>query len=133
MRLPTNSRGSERRGGSLVSLLLVVTLLGACSDSGTVVRASGLDDSDVDSVVVTPATARLDDVGEVQTFVATPLNAAGDTLSVTVAWSSSDVAVATLDQSGDATARGPGQVDVTAQAGGVTGTAVLTVAPVVGS
>jgi len=133
MRRSTTSRGSERRGGSLASLLLVATLLGACGDSGTVVRAPGVGDSDVDSVAVTPATARLDQVGEVQTFVATPLNAAGDTLSVTVDWSSSDVAVATLDQSGDATARGPGQVDITAEAGSVNGTAVLTVAPVVGS
>jgi uncharacterized protein YjdB len=126
-------RRRVRRGGSLVALLGAATLLGGCSDtgSGTLVGAPGADESEVDSVAVSPATARLDQVGQIQPFQAAPLNAAGDTLAVEVAWSSSDVAVATISQDGEATARGPGQVDVTATAGTVTGQAVLSVAPVV--
>lgn len=115
-----------------VSLAAAVAALGGCGEGGTVVLGPGTGAPTVDSIAVSPTTARLTAVGETQPFTATAFDAAGDTVAVEVTWSSADVGVATLNQSGLATATGPGQTDVTATAGGATGTAVLTVELVVG-
>ncbi len=82
----------------------------------------------VDSIEVSPNTAQALDVGSVITFTATAFNASGGVVqNASVAWASSDLAVATVNSSGVATARGPGQARVTASSGTVSGSAVLTV------
>lgn len=126
---PTRDPSGRRllRGVCLAAALAVA---GACGDGGAqlVVPAGGDGDPVVDSIAVEPSTARLEEVGALQPFAATAFDASGDTVEVEVAWSSGDVGVATLTQDGVATARGPGQTDVTASVGGVSGRAVLTVA-----
>ncbi|HKI96185.1 MAG TPA: Ig-like domain-containing protein, partial [Gemmatimonadales bacterium] len=63
-----------------------------------------------------------------QQFTATALDANGKAIAgITFTWASSDTSVAVVDQTGLATAAGPGVADITATSGGVTGTAVLTV------
>lgn len=88
------------------------------------------------SVTVTPTTAIIPNTGGTAQFVATGTFNNGKNGSQTqqnltdqVVWSSSVVSVATIDQTGLATATGAGTTTITAQAGngGVTGTATLTV------
>jgi len=88
------------------------------------------------SVTVTPTTAVIPNTGGTAQFVATGTFSNGKNGSQTmqnltnqVVWSSSVASVATIDQSGLATATGAGTSTITAQAGngGVVGTATLTV------
>jgi uncharacterized protein YjdB len=66
-----------------------------------------------------------------QTFSATAYNAAGAAISsVTFVWSSSNTAVATIDQNGRATAIDTGRVQIAASAQGISGLANLSVTPV---
>ncbi len=84
----------------------------------------------VGSVEVTPATASLG-VGDTQQLTATVRDEAGNTLTGrTVTWSSSAAAIASVDAAGLATAVGPGTATITATAGGKSGSAEVTVAPV---
>jgi uncharacterized protein YjdB len=84
----------------------------------------------VDEVVVTPGGAAISGVGAMQAFTAEARDVAGTVLtSVPVTWASLNPNVATIDEStGEATAVGNGQVTLAAEAGGVRGYAVLTVA-----
>jgi trimeric autotransporter adhesin len=80
------------------------------------------------SITVTPASADIA-LGNSQAFTATGNFSDGTTENLTtqVAWSSSDVNVATIGQSGLAISAGTGTTTITATMNGVTGTAVLTV------
>ena len=79
-------------------------------------------------VSVTPPAATVD-VGATQQFAAAATDAQGNPVSVAVTWASSNTAAATVNQSGLATAVGPGTTTITATAGQVTGSATLTVRP----
>ena len=81
------------------------------------------------SITVTPASAIIQLPGGLQ-FAATGHYADGSTLSLTVAWASSNPATATINTSGLATAVAYGNTNITASFGGTTSNpAVLTVAP----
>ena len=78
-------------------------------------------------VDVTPATAGLV-VGGTQQLTATPRDAAGAARTGrTIAWTSSDATVASVNGSGLVTAVKPGSATITATADGVSGTAAITV------
>jgi hypothetical protein len=102
-------------------LLLTALFLAACGGGGA---------PTIDSIVVAPATASKQ-VGQTQQFTAVAKDASGNTISdVTFTWSSDDTSVATVDSSGLATAKAPGDATITASAGGKSGTATLTVTPI---
>lgn len=81
----------------------------------------------VGAVVVSPDSADIP-IGGTQQFTATLLDLHGNPIvGPTVAWSSSDPGVATIDQTGLATGVSVGTATVTASAQAASGTAVLTV------
>ena len=81
----------------------------------------------LESITVTPATATLEINGTEQ-FSATALDQFGNAMTgVSVAWTSSNETVGTVDENGLFTALAEGTADVTATAGGVTGSAAVTV------
>lgn len=89
----------------------------------------------VGDIDVAPLEATLEP-GETQQFVASVSDLHGNPISANVTWSSSDESIATVDQSGLATAVGEGTAIITATAELVSGSATLIVeepAPVVGS
>lgn len=82
----------------------------------------------VNSIDVAPGTATLTSLGESLQFAATLRDAAGNVVTgVAVSWSSSSVAVASVNASGLATAVAGGVAQITASVGGVTGSAQLEV------
>lgn len=82
----------------------------------------------VASVEVTPPEAQVAP-GEQAAFQAVVRDEGGSVLSRTVAWSTSNAAVASITQAGVATGSVPGEVQVRAAVGPVAGTAVLRVLP----
>jgi len=90
----------------------------------------------VGSVALSPTSLSLA-VGQTSTLTATVRDAGGATLpGRTVVWSSSDLAVVAVAQTGEVRAVGPGSATVTATSEGVTGSASVSVAaagPVVAS
>jgi hypothetical protein len=77
-------------------------------------------------VIVTPDSASIP-IGGTQQFTATVLDLHGNPLATSVAWSSSDTLVATVDGSGLATGVAIGQATITATAQAASGSATLTV------
>jgi len=80
---------------------------------------------DVEKVEVTPATLALQ-VGETAELKAT---VTPDQAEYTLAWTSSNTAIATVDNSGKVTAVAEGTVTITAEAGGQKGTCTVTITP----
>ena len=79
-------------------------------------------------LTVTPGTATLTAVGRTVQLSAEVLDQLGRPLSgVSVAWSSGEASVATVDANGLVTAAGNGEATITAAAGGASGTALITV------
>lgn len=78
------------------------------------------------SVIVIPDRVTIA-LGALQAFAATARDAAGNILSRTFAWSSTNVAVVTVDASGRAQGVGLGSASVRATAESATGTALVTV------
>jgi len=82
------------------------------------------------TIEVTPASVTLTALGATQQFNAIVRDANGNPVDAAVAWSTSDAAVASVDPTtGLATAVATGEAIITAQAGGLTTTAQLLVAP----
>ncbi len=109
----------------------VAMLVAACGDGdgGTAPPPAPV----VASVVIQPAALTMVE-GQSLTVSATPLDASGtEILGKAIAWSSTDSSVAYVDASGQLIAVGPGSAEIWAEAGGIAGTAVVTVtaAPVV--
>ena len=110
---------------SAALVLLVVDL--ACSSSQ---QAVGPGVGPLHGIIVTPDSAAVILRGT-QTFSATAHDEAGAVVTgVTFLWSSSDTAIATIDQNGRATAVDTGQVRLAASAQGISGFATLTITPV---
>ena len=84
----------------------------------------------ITSLDVTPASVTLTALGMTQQYTAVARDANGNPVPTTVAWSSSDDNVATVDAAtGLAAAVATGEVTITGQAGGLSATAQLLVAP----
>ena len=80
------------------------------------------------TVAVTPASASLSSIGETVQLSAEVRDQNGRAMSgASIAWTSSDVAVATVDASGLATAAGNGTATVTATSGSASGSATVSV------
>ncbi|MDP1891116.1 MAG: Ig-like domain-containing protein [Gemmatimonadaceae bacterium] len=109
----------------------VAMLVAACSsgDAGTAPPPAPV----VARVEIEPATLTLVE-GQSLTVTAIPLDASGtEILGKAIAWSSTDSSVAYVDASGQLIAVGVGTAEIWAEAGGIAGTAAVTVtaAPVV--
>ena len=116
---------------TIAMAVLALADLTACGgDSGTPTDAEPDDPGivAVSTVVVSPATATIS-AGGTQQFTATLLDAAGNTITGrTVTWSSSNMAIATVNSStGLATGVAPGTATITGTSEGKTGAATLTV------
>ncbi len=110
--------------------LMMVALCGAALLECAPDRGSGPKSANaVDSVWVTPYAATLAAIGDTIRFVAHPLNAAGrEVPGVALTWTTGDSTVATVSQTGLATAVKQGDAMVTATAsGGVAGQALVQV------
>ena len=86
----------------------------------------------VGNVAVQPPEATIDQ-GTTHQFAAIVTDTDGNPMTADVVWSSSDENIATVDQTGLATAVAAGIATITATADGVAGTASLTVEAVVGN
>ena len=88
----------------------------------------------IDSVAVTPSAVELTAVGDTARLSAEAHDANGHPVSgVAFAWSSSDSSVVAVDSAGLVTAVGAGTAEVGARAGSVTGTARVSVRPIIDS
>ena len=79
------------------------------------------------TVQVSPSTLELD-VGETEGLTATARTATGQTVTTSFTWSTRGEGIATVSTSGLVLAVGPGSTLIDASAGGVTGSAAITVA-----
>lgn len=111
-------------GLALVSASLVVAACGSDSDPvGTTPPSTPI----VAQVMVTPATRDIV-VGGSTTFEATPVTATGTPVTgVSVAWTSSNLAVATVNGTGMVVGVAAGEATISATAGGKTGSALVRV------
>ena len=101
----------------------------ACGDGTTEPPPPEPDPPRATAVTVTPATAELTAVGATVRLSANVRDQNGQAMAgAAVEWSSSDVAVATVDAGGLVTAAGNGQVTVTATSGAASGTTRVMVA-----
>jgi trimeric autotransporter adhesin len=101
----------------------IIVTSGAAADTATVEV-----DRSVASVTVVPATASID-VGETAQFTAEARDANGFLISgVAFVWSSTDAAIATVDQTGLATAVNPSVAGIVATTGALADTAMLVIA-----
>lgn len=81
---------------------------------------------------VSPAAATFVAIGDSVRMTAAPFDANDNPVEdATITWSSADDAVATVDSDGLVTAAGNGTADITAEAGGASGAAAVTVSQVI--
>lgn len=104
-------------------VLFVSVLMAGCGEPSDLVTAG--EDSDY-AVVVTPSTARLEEVGATQAFTAAVFSN-GLPVDVDPQWSSADFTVVTVGTDGVAVARGAGQTFVIASVENAADSAVVTV------
>jgi alpha-tubulin suppressor-like RCC1 family protein/uncharacterized protein YjdB len=96
--------------------------------SGSATLTVTIPDTKVATITVSPPTATLTAAGASQTFTAQAFNAAGAPVTAPFNWTSSNTAVATVNQNGEATAVANGTATITATSDTVSGNATLTVA-----
>ena len=126
-----NSVASVDAGG-----LVTAVQNGSATVSATSASASGTASVTVAqrlaSIDVSPAADTLFAVGDSLQLTAEPFDANGNPVQdATITWSSEDDAVATVDSNGLVTAAGNGTANITAAAGGASGTAAVTVSQVI--
>ena len=110
-----------QRNPTLLTALLAAALTAACGDDA-------VEPITPTTVTVSPASATLQSLGSTVQLTATVQDQNGQAMSgITVAWTSSDTEVGTVDESGLMTAVGNGTVTVTATAWSATGTASVAV------
>ncbi|MBI4502574.1 MAG: Ig-like domain-containing protein [Gemmatimonadetes bacterium] len=120
--------------GATVGTYRVIAVVGTLADTSAVTIAAAPPPPGPATVEVTPSSATFDQNTTFQ-FRATVRDAAGNALTgQTVAWSSANTGVATVDGTGLARGVSPGSTTVTATSGGKSGSATVTVqAPAVAS
>ena len=102
------------------AVMLAVVALSTCEDLGTLL---GDDDPNAVAEVEITSTSTSLAIGETTQLEATARDAEGNTLSgVSISWSSSDAAVAAVDETGLLTGVAAGEAAITATAGGESGT-----------
>ncbi len=107
-----------------------ITLMQSCGD-GTIEPAPP-PATVAATVAVSPGSATLSALGVTARFTAEVRDQNGQVMAgATVAWTSSDASVASVDASGQATSTGNGTATITVAAGSASGTAAVTVAQVV--
>ena len=131
-----NSSTGEARGVRAGSSPTDVTITAREGGSGKSDTATLTVRPVIDRVTVTPSTATINEGGATQQFSATAYTSYGVAIqNVPFTWSSSNESVATVSSSGRATGVRAGatrtDVNITASAGGKSGTAMLAVMPVI--
>ena len=112
---------TQRTTTTLVAALVAATLASACGDDPVEATVPT-------TVTVSPASVSLQSLDETVQLTATVKDQNGQAMSgIAVAWTSSDPAVGTVDDSGLVTAVGNGTVTVTATAWSASGTAAVMV------
>ncbi len=107
-----------------VCLVAAVVVVGSCADDAPTEPALSV----ATTIVVAPAQASFDALGDTVRLTAEVRDQAGRVMTdVSVAWSSGEEAVATVDGAGLVTAVGNGTATVTAASGEVVGSAAVTV------
>jgi glucose/arabinose dehydrogenase len=108
----------------LIPAFILVVLVSGCGDDG----GSDLQQPPQISTVSISAPAQNVQVGRSLQLVASAGDIAGASIEgITFEWSTSDAGVAAVSQAGLVTGTAPGEVEVRATAGGVTGSTVITV------
>ena len=127
---PTTRRPSVGFAISALTVVVVAMPILSCGDAG--VEPSPPPDPVATAVAVTPGSATFSALGETTQFTAEVRDQNGHVMTgVAVTWTSSDAAVAAVDDSGQVTAAANGRATITATAGSASGTAAVTVAQVV--
>ena len=118
----------------LTAAIATVAWAAACGDGATGPPAPPPDPPRPTTITVTPATAELTALGETVQLQAEVRDQNGQVMAgAAVTWASSSAAVATVSAAGLVTAVANGTSTITATAGGVSGTATVTVAQTVSS
>jgi uncharacterized protein YjdB len=122
-----NSIASVSTSGMVTALHTGSTTISASANGITGQASVVVSAGAVADIAVSPASVSLTNGGTEQ-LSAKLTDASGNTLNQTVAWSSSNSAVAAVSSSGDVTAKQAGSATITAAAGGATGSSTITVA-----
>jgi uncharacterized protein YjdB len=128
--LISSDAGVARLTGAVVTAIAEGTATITASAEGKTATATvTVTRAPVNSLSISPATVTLV-AGAAQQLAATARDAAGNELSGrVVAWTSSNLTVATVDAGGRVTARAPGSATITAASEGKSATAAVTVPP----
>ena len=118
----------------LTAAMATVAWAAACGDGGTGPPAPPPDPPRPTTITVSPATTELNALGATEQLTAEVRDQNGQVMAgAAVSWASSSAAVATVSAAGLVTAVANGTSTITATAGGVSGTATVTVAQTVSS
>ncbi len=121
-------RQGEARGAGLARAPWLCLLLGAMAGCGGDDGPSTPQEPPVPATItIQPASAALTYISQATNFAATVRDQYGAAMAATIAWSSSDEAVFTVDASGRVTAAGNGAATLQASASGLDATASITV------
>ncbi len=113
-----------KRARYLVGVLVAVLWTSACGDSSTF--AVG-DEEAPDSVIVSPETGRLEEIGASREFTVVAYEGDQPLSDPDVTWISTDFSVATVSSAGVAVAQGAGQTFIVATVAEVADSATLSV------
>lgn len=128
----TPSVATVSSGGEVTALTPGTSVITATSGTITGTTTVTVNRPALQSLTVTPSPATVSSNGSVSfAALATYVDASTEVVTSLVTWSSSDMSVATISAAGVARGATPGLTTITAQWGATTGTADLTVTPLV--